>query len=112
MGKPRRKPVTPSCPWWISLLQWVEQSVHTQELLEAVNTELSSNQDFPNFRINFRHVEGMQLLLCSHMDKIEGCRGRLLEALEILSAPPSEDLVAAVRACHLRPDGSMSGDEM
>ena len=42
---------TPSCPWWLSLLQWVDHSVHGQELLEAVNTELSSNQEFPNIRI-------------------------------------------------------------
>ena len=43
------------------------------------------------------------------MEEISRCV--LLEE-GVLSAPPSEDLVAAVRACHLRPDGSMSGDEM
>lgn len=43
---------------------------------------------------------------------IKECRGRLLEALDKLSAPPSEDLVEKVASCHLRPGGSLWSNEM
>ncbi|XP_053317035.1 E3 ubiquitin-protein ligase SHPRH [Spea bombifrons] len=96
-----------SSPWWLEVIQLAIQYAVDEELVQRVQNEITSNYKQQTNKLSmadkFRDCRGLQYILTTQMEELRKCQKLVRDGVKNLEGPPSQEVIQAATACHLRP---------
>ncbi|XP_069742136.1 E3 ubiquitin-protein ligase SHPRH isoform X2 [Narcine bancroftii] len=94
-------------PWWLGIIECVQQAGLDEELVTRVQNEISFNYKQEGSKLSmaekFRDCRGLQFLLTVNIEELKKSQKAVQDSIKNLVGPPSQEEIRIATMCHLRP---------
>ncbi|XP_072912668.1 E3 ubiquitin-protein ligase SHPRH isoform X2 [Hemitrygon akajei] len=94
-------------PWWLGIIECVQQAGLDEELAFRVQNEISSSYKQEGSKLSmsekFRDCRGLQYLLAVQIEELKKSQKAVQDSIKKLVGAPSQEEIRIATMCHLRP---------
>ncbi|XP_060708212.1 E3 ubiquitin-protein ligase SHPRH [Hemiscyllium ocellatum] len=102
-----QRKIRSGAPWWLGIIECVQQAALADELVTRVRNEISCNyKQQPNklsMAEKFQDCRGLQFLLTVQTEELKKSQKTVQDSVKNLESSPSQEEIRLATVCHLRP---------